>query len=348
MQIFNKNKKNNKIVCLKKIPSEVKFNDGKPAILIMDEGEQKCASCLACKNKKCMFFNNNETEIKELPTFPFDKNNEVCPVGALVETEDGFVCIDNNKCIRCGLCARRCPIGAIFHTTKDSFEVNTCSELNVDLYQESETSINKQNLQLSIIESNRHSGIIVKENDNVFDEIYKRLEALHSKYHDQVARNLLIGLGCASGKRRIGDVYTRMDAIYKSKDSFLGAVEVEFGKETLDASRAILDDIAMLNVRYNINKTTNKPLVVCLQLPNARQGYWQVIKDIYNVENIKINTISIGALLLLIWNLGVYNPRYNDYYVDYDKKTLRDSLEIQLGRKINVSIKHLGIFEPKK
>lgn len=347
MQIFNKNKKNNKIICLKEMPSEVIFNDGSPAILIMKDGKKKCASCLACKNKKCMYFNKYETEIQELSTFPFDKNNEVCPVGALTENENGFVRIDKNKCIRCGLCASRCPLGAIYHTN-NNFEVSNNSELNVDEFLESNDAIKNQNLQLGIIDSIKHTGIIVQESDEIFSKIYQSLEMLHNKYHDQVVRNLLIGLGCSSGKRRIGDVYTRMDAIYKSADAYLGAVEVEFGKETLDASRAILDDIAMLNVRYNINKSDNKPLVVCLHLPNARQGYWQVIKDIYNVENIKINTMSIGALLILIWNLRIYNPKDNGYYIDYDNKNLRDSLENQLRRKINVSIKHLGIFEPNK
>ena len=48
-------------------------------------------------------------------------------------------------------------------------------------------------------------------------------------------------------------------------------------------------------------------VVVCLQLPNARQGYWQVVKDIFAVENIQINTIIIGALLIL-YNLNTLNP----------------------------------------
>ena len=41
-------------------------------------------------------------------------------------------------------------------------------------------------------------------------------------------------------------------------------------------------------------------LVICLQLPNARQGYWQVVKDVNAVEKIPIRTLTIGALLLFL------------------------------------------------
>ena len=158
----------------------------------------------------------------------------------------------------------------------------------------------------------------------------------------------MISLGCRSAMRRIGDVYTRMDAVYSSADNCFGAVEVEFGRDTLDASRGILDDIAVLHTRYGVEKDNNSPLVVCLQLPNARQGYWQVVKDVKNVENIYIATLTIGAMMILNWNGCLLLPDDVTYYLDYDNMNLRSAISWQIRRDVEISDKFLGILEPEK
>ena len=186
------------------------------------------------------------------------------------------------------------------------------------------------------------------ESDELMQDIYEKLTNLRPQFHNTVGRNLLISLGCNSAMRRIGDVYTRMDAVYSSLDGCFGAVEVEFGRDTLDASRGILDDIAVLYTRYGIDKDENLPLVICLQLPNARQGYWQVVKDIKNVEDIPIATITIGAMLLLNWNGCLLIPDDVTYHLDYDNMDLRSVVSWQLKRPIRISKKFLGILEPQK
>ena len=155
-------------------------------------------------------------------------------------------------------------------------------------------------------------------------------------------------MGCHCATSRIGDIYTRLDAIYLAKDKSLGAIEVEFGSDTLDAARGILDDIAVLHSRYGVKKDINNPFVVCLQLPNARQGYWQIVKDVKNVEDIIINTVSVGALMVLNWNMVDLTPNSVKYYLDYDNMSLRNILSEHIGREIELSNKVLGIFEPKK
>jgi Fe-S-cluster-containing hydrogenase component 2 len=37
----------------------------------------------------------------------------ICPVGAISQNGNGLPTIDEKKCIRCGKCARVCPMGAI-------------------------------------------------------------------------------------------------------------------------------------------------------------------------------------------------------------------------------------------
>lgn len=150
---------------------------------------------------------------------------------------------------------------------------------------------------------------------------------------------------------RIGDVYTRMDAVYAGRaewDKTIGVIEVEFGRDTLDASRGILDDIAVLHSRSHINKNTNSALVVCLSFPNRRQGYFQVIKDIKNVLDLEIQTISLGALLLFVWNSSIINLGKREFYTDFDNMSIQVAVENRLGRKVLFPAKFLGILKPEK
>lgn len=96
------------------------------------------------------------------------------------------------------------------------------------------------------------------------------------------------------------------------------------------------------------DKNQETPLVICLQLPNARQGYWQVVKDIHNVEKVKINTVSIGALLLLLWNNVELDMAESPFYADYDRMEIRTKLEYILDEEFDLPIRDLGILEPVK
>lgn len=72
-----------------------------------------------------------------------------------------------------------------------------------------------------------------------------------------------------------------------------------------------------------------------------------MIKDINKVVNIKINTITFGALLLLVWN-NVEINHFDDFYLDMDNMSIRKQLEELLGRKINISQGYYGVLENQK
>lgn len=112
--------------------------------------------------------------------------------------------------------------------------------------------------------------------------------------------------------------------------------------------RGILDDIATLQTHYGLNKKDNTALVVCLSFPNKRQGYFQVVKDIKNVLDQSIQTLSLGALLILTWNDAKVNFADNQFYADFDNLSIRAALEKHLKRKINITEGCLGILEPEK
>ena len=156
----------------------------------------------------------------------------------------------------------------------------------------------------------------------------------------------MICLGSWASLSRQGNVYMRMDGFYQTVDQY-GVVEIETGLDMLEVSRALLDDIAVVDARYGIKKENIHPLAICLGLPNRRTDYWQVVKDILKVTNIQINTFTIGMLLIFLWNLTELND-YDIFYIDVDNSSLRKKAEEFLGRKIHVSVGYFGILENMK
>ena len=350
MQIFKEQPRNKDVGIIKINPSKLSISQGKPADVIFCNGASDKLSCIKCANPRCLFFDTSEIECSVTQGFPNDQSKEVCPVGAIKwNIIDNKPTIDNTKCIFCGICINRCPVGAIYYDGKNQMQINTVPSKYQYFTPIDENIAEQHKAQIQELISLPKSGTSINESDRIFDLIYGRLSMLNSQYHNIVVRNILISLGCSCAIRRIGDVYTRMDAVYFSSDRCFGAVEIEYGRDTLDASRGILDDIAVLFTRYSIPIEANNPLVVCLSLPNARQGYWQVVRDVRIVKGIRIQTLSIGALLILLWNGAYLQPSINDYYIDFDNMDLRNTINNQLGmRHINLSNGYLGILEPLK
>lgn len=350
MRVFKEERVEKNISVLKDIPIALEIHQGHPGIVHFRNGENCHIGCLACMNPRCLYFDENKIDCDYIEGFPNDKSTNVCPVDAIAwRSENNAPIIDTQKCIKCGICVSRCPVAALYFTDAGVLKVNTAPSRYIEKNTSEYEVVDKHEQQVELLLNMPRSGVMLDANDQLFETIYSKLFRIKSNYHNVIGRNLLIALGCKCSMRRIGDVYTRMDAIYSTKKGTFGAVEIEFGRDTLDASRGILDDIAVLNTRYGIRKEDNKALVICLQLPNARQGYWQVVRDVRVVEGIKIGTISVGALMILLWNGCNFEPENDRYYIDYEDMNLRRILckEIDCD-DISVSDKELGIVEPMK
>lgn len=347
MRVFSETTKRNRISTLQDMPTHIEYCPGMPATAYFSDEKASALGCIGCINPQCMRFDPHEIMCSEAENFPNDQSLNVCAVDALHwDWESDTPIVNTEKCINCGACMRRCPVGAIYFD--GTVRINkTITDKEAQGTADNDTAT-LQAQQIKALNKTPKSGILIAESDELFESIYEKLSNIRNNYHNTIARNLLISLGCRSAMRRIGDVYTRMDAIYSAADGSFGAVEVEFGWDTLDASRGILDDIAVLFTRYGIEKDANLPLVICLQLPNARQGYWQVVKDVNAVEGIAIGTLTIGAMMLLNWNGCPLMPDDVTYYLDYDNMDLRSTVSWQIGRQVQLSEKLLGILEPIK
>ena len=349
MRVFKQSNQRDSLSLIIERPFALVDRQGAPCVAIYGE-EEKHIGCIKCVNPRCLFFSEDELSCDYIQGFPGDRNNEVCPVNAISWTGSSeYPTINNTLCFKCGVCVLRCPVGALYFTDSSELAINTDPGDYTETILINDENLAMQEEQIQSLLRVPRTGVLMNVSDQVFDEIYSKPFQLRSNIHNMVVRNLLLGLGCKCSIRRIGDVYSRMDAVYKSSAGSVGAIEVEFGRDTLDASRGILDDIGVLNTRYEIYKQNNKAIVVCLQLPNARQGYWQVIRDIQVVEGIKIGTVTVGALMMALWCSCDFEPENDLYYLDYDNMDLRRAICIQVDcEDIPLSEKKLGILEPMK
>lgn len=348
MPILNERSRRSKLRLLKdENVTQINQKYGEAAILNGDT--EYCGGCIGCTNPKCMRYSESEIgRIEKLPDFSYERSYEVCPVNAiLIDGNDGMVNIDKLKCINCGLCAARCPLGAIY--CDGVTKVNVCDSVNYKLVENTVDNIQEQNKQIKKLDGLKREKKYKEENDNCLKKIYDAISHFdgRSLVQNILVRNILISMGYNCAISRTGDVYTRMDGVYANNKCF-GVMEIEFGRDTLEASRGILDDVSVLESRFDINKENNTPLVICLSLPNKRQGYFQVVKDVQRVLNMKIQTITLGALLILMWNGKEADFSNNSFYADFDDMSIRDEMENILGRNINISNNYLGIFEPEK
>lgn len=344
MQIFKKHEKDFRGVVLKNIPTEIHFTPDKPSVIAFVDGTRGSVGCLHCSQPLCMQYDPTSVKCSAVGDFPCDSNTGVCPVGAISWDEAADIpTIDNKLCIKCGACVRNCPVGALYFN--DS-QVKVSIDIEVEY--KIASSADEHSEYMDKLRKTAKTGLMIEESDNLMKHVYNKLNKIKSDVHNIIGRNLLISLNNTCAMRRIGDVYTRMDAIYLSPLNNFGVVEIEFGNDTLSASRGILDDIAVLHTRYGLLKEQIAPLAICLQLANARQGYWQVVKDVHKVEQISIKTVSIGALMILNWGFHAFEPSDSLFYLDYDNTNLREKVVRIIGRSVRISNNFLGILEPEK
>jgi len=315
----------------KNSPASIEFSDGKISF----------GSCIRCTNPPCLEYSPNELKLPIFKDFPSDQNNLVCPTMAISWTQEmKSPEIDQINCIMCGICVSRCPARAIyFHG--DTPKINDVPNehfVESDILSNSEITMQTCIKFIEVSEIGYYqleSDLLLKTFRDKFQNVAKEQT---TQFPNHLARNLLIALGIGSAMRRRGDTFIRMDLILGEPGVNFGAGEVEFGSGILDAPRDILDDIAVLVSRYEISKDEIVPLIICLEFPNLRSEYWQFIKDVNNVLKLRINSITIGALIIMLWNRVKLSIKSgSDFYLDIDIPTLKPKLEKILDRQLLIN-----------
>lgn len=327
-------------------------NGGAPALIHFSDNSSSIGSCVRCLNPPCMEYSTSELELDVFKDFPADRNEGVCPTGAITwPQESNSPVIDNSNCISCGLCVSRCPVRAIYLDDAGA-HVNDEPTQHFQV-QEFFTTEESTRATTFLFRDVIETGVYCAENDDVLSRFLRHFEKVardqSAQFPNHLARNLLIACGIGAAMRRRGDTNIRMDMVLGPPGVDRGTSEVELGAGVLDAPRNILDNMAVLIARYDIDKDQIVPLIVTLSLPNQRSEYWQVIQDIRKVLEVKINSITIGALIVLVWNRAKIDIKTGDeLYVDADLTSLRVKIEHILKRHLKTSKEYPGFLESVK
>ena len=301
--------------------SSVTFNLAKPSVIRFSDGEEMLSSCLLCKDTPCIIANEQEIVLEELTS---SQKTTKCPTDAITLDDKNTITINQELCIKCGLCLQSCPIGAIYVDENSNFFVHNDRSKFIRC-EEPET------FDESIVWDNQP----IHESEELINQVISRIQAHPQKGSvlNSLVAKLLQEKGIATYLTRQGDVNLRMDGLGKSGDTYL-VIEAELNAD-LDAPRDILDDVAVFSSRYNIPKDSICGLIVLADLPNKRTEYWELTSDIEKVVELDIFNIPLAALLTLLWAKKPLN--FRDYKLNHENYSSRNAIESSLKRYVNIS-----------
>ncbi|MFH1579757.1 MAG: 4Fe-4S binding protein [Thermoplasmatota archaeon] len=303
----------------------------KPTEILLKSGKHVNSCCVRCKPAFCTRFLEGEIKSNDngfTGSFPFDTNLAVCPVTAISTGNDGTPIVRCDDCIGCGLCAARCPVGAI-HIDRIKRVAVVSRETGGVFVAASGDSGPKETLE-HIRSLSRESGPPEISSKFLIDLLGRLQEcgADTPNFENHFTRNLLIQLGIPCKMRRVGDQNLRMDLFAEKEGSVLVA-EVDFNPQNLVATpRGILDDVAVLHSRHGVELHSIVPIVFCNRFPNKRSDYYEIMKDIRVITGVRPHTVSVCALLvMMLTGTRIKISRFKDVFlVDNEKMDINSDL----------------------
>lgn len=287
--------------------AEVLLEPGEPTTILLGDGRAGAGSCLGCGSPPCIEKHPAELALAgALDAYPGDPSLDVCPTRAIEWDSEGAVAtVSAGDCIGCGLCISRCPYGAI--SLKDGL--------------------------VAQVETSDPDGLVVREagqGDHSTPERKGKIASLQAPAAENLpatvgtlpdakatllVRNLLNEVGFNARVRRRGDTNMRIDAVGFSRSERPFVAEIEFSGGVLESPRALLEDVAVLHARYGYSVADIDSISIILAFPNVRSEYYQVIRDIEAVLGLRCRTITVGALVALLWTCSRLDGFSDDAFV---------------------------------
>lgn len=318
--------------------TSVHFNHSQRAAVTLTDGRVGSGSCLGCSNPPCMEKDDSELVLfGALNAFPGDPSRDVCPTEALRwDAEKAIAVVATDNCIGCGLCISRCPYGAI----------NLVEGLTARV----ETTDPDSLLVAASVEGKhpkvKRSGQIATLDTPAAANLLAAVRSLGDAQTNLLIRNLLNEVGLNARTRRRGDTNMRIDAVGVSCQKRPFVAEIETKADVLESPRALLEDVAILHSRYGYAVDEIDPISIILAFPNTRSEYYQVIRDIEKVLGLRCRTITVGALVAMMWNFSRINGFYgNAFAIGESVIDITDYINIDISKSPEP---YPGAFKPVK
>ena len=321
------------------MPTAIVYEPNLEPELRFDQGETQTPSCLACPDAPCMELTAAEfAPAQGLQDFPQDPSRRVCPTDAMAWDNLTLApSIDEDQCLGCGLCAVRCPYGAI------------------GLAADGKARVQLRDPDRTTVPGTAPDGphILLPKHGHLADQsalFVRNLPGVAARMDDirrlRMVRNMLLACGVGASMRRKGDTNVRMDGVLRFASGQIGVLEFE-ATATLESPRALLEDIAVLHGRLDIATTDIVPVSIVTALPNRRAEYYQVMADISKVLDINCRTITLAALCLLSWSFRELSDISGLFQASGTSVDLFGSLS-QLDPGAPAKEPHAGAYRPAK
>jgi ferredoxin len=318
--------------------SEILFEPNEPTTILLADGRVGAGSCLGCGSPPCMEKHPSELGLSGvLDAYPGDPSLDVCPTRAIHwDASNAVAFVSTADCIGCGLCISRCPYGAISlaEGLAAQVEVSDPDELIVVGEGRGEHATPVLSGQIASLDAPAAANLPAS------------VGGLSDAKATLFIRNLLNEVGLNARVRRRGDTNMRIDAVGFSRSERPFVAEIELSAGVLDSPRALLEDVAVLHARYGFKVSDIDPVSIILSFPNVRSEYYQVIRDIENVLGLRCRTITVGALVALMWTCSRI-----DGFVDDDFVVGEGTINLAASLGIDDALLHepyAGAFTPAK
>jgi ferredoxin len=274
--------------------ARIEYEPGKATRISLANGKVGKGTCLGCADAPCITKDESELAMAaSLDTFPGDPSLMVCPTKAIERDKTtGLIGVDASSCIGCGLCVVRCPYGAI--SLADSAVARVATDDSAGL--------TRQFTRDRPHPRPARFGMIGDLSGRAAAAIPETVKRLSDSDRNLFVRNLMHEVGMNVRVRRRGDTNMRIDAVGLTRSERPFVAEIELVGGELESPRALMEDVAILHARYGFAVVDIDAISIITAFPNVRSEYYQVIRDIEAVLRLRCRTLTVGALIALVWS----------------------------------------------
>jgi ferredoxin len=271
-----------------------------------DRGTSFGSGCLGCPDEPCIRLAADELARSARIDSPYSPEPSVCPTDAIARHADGLARIEPGRCIGCGLCVVRCPVGAIWideSTTTARVEPPTASA-----YEQVELPLTE------FVDRREEVSDVLTLELPPFDyraviaQVEKAAPTIESADGQRVlrllARNTFLLSSAAARLKIVEDNNAACELIVDGSGPLL-VVEVEPSGDVLDAMRRALAGCAIVISRYGVDRQGVRAALVVKRLPNERVDYYRVVGDVASRLGVETYTVPLAVILLAIRAGGV-------------------------------------------
>ena len=262
--------------------------------LVLPDGRECGAACMRCPTQPC----------RTSGMAPGGAAGDLCPVDALeAASEDGSILVGPG-CIACGICAVRCPLGALSMGSDGRYVGHPTSLLP----NAAETTTPEGFAEWLVVA--REGASMSRAERTTFVEIAMRAAApLLGRHFYPLVESLFRAIGVPATVSNQGDTSNRIDLILTDPvDQIPVEVKSRTEVETINVKsvhQALENKLTISRLMGRADLSPSSSLVVGYQYPPSRSGIAELIDDIETAFGVRIGLVSLRRLyeLLLAVNL---------------------------------------------